>query len=250
MHLNLGTPAIDEHTTVYGVDVRPQLEVGSLDREHLHEFGRWAREEYANLYESQIIAPGVFRMQKKFVFAGKGDAEVPTFEATKRGPVFRFPRRIGAFQEDVEAGDPRATFLHCLDAFKKCFPTKKVVRVGVIQEMVLATGEDNAQMWLAERITSFNTDELDEVRLRLRYKRTGHNIVLELRPVVAQQTRVDPVTRQAVAERVGYGLACRLDINNAETTAELDDEGVRGVLDFAHEFFASEFFPLLTGGAH
>ncbi len=89
---------IDEHTIKVGADIRPVIEC-KLDRVKLFDVGQNLVDKYPHLFGSLVQSPTEFQIRKKFIFPGKGEADLPTLAITPRGVVFVFPQILSIFDE-------------------------------------------------------------------------------------------------------------------------------------------------------
>jgi len=236
---------IGQHIVQYGVDVRPALSLKS-DRQKLLDYCQWLTDEFPEVFETVLSGPNRLQIQKAFPASRNKRVELPTFVVTERGPVYTFPVRVLVEEiEDLDLPKKDDIFAKVLKEFRKRFPEKRVPRVGVVNDMVFDCGSVNATDILADALSKEAWKrELATVKIHLENPRDGNNVNLDVSPVVMQQVQPDVVgsTRQ----NVGFGINVRLDINNQDTTGDLNDTDVSGIIGFAKDYFSDELLKFLN----
>ncbi|MCK5269309.1 MAG: hypothetical protein KAJ46_00935 [Sedimentisphaerales bacterium] len=232
---------IDDHTEKVGIDIRPVIEY-KLDRHKLFEFGNRLVDKYPNLFESLVQYPSEFLIRKKFIFPGKGEIDLPTMAISQRGPVFIFPRKIVAFEEETDLGQLDVIVVDCLKIFKQTFPGKKVLRVGQVNEYIFNTSQLDSTKLISERFTRFNVPSNGEIRLRINCPSDDHNRVIELEAVRKIETIPEIPDR---SQTKGYGVKVTVDFNNREMSKDLDMDDIRTILHHANEYNQNNLYQFL-----
>jgi len=237
---------VDDHTQQFGTDIRPVLQVAD-EKDSLHRFFGWASDRYPSLFETAEMSRTQFSIKKLFIFPGKGQIELRTFTMTSRGPVFIFPHKVVAVQEELEWPNPPEIFQDCLDEFRKRFPVHMPVKVGVVHERVFNTGDVNSTDLLASCVPRFRHATLANLTLKLGFVREGKNVKVDMESVRAMELRPSGSNGVARPSPGDFGLRVRTDVNNAEF-CPLDGDAVAGIVRYAAKFDEGELLELLNGG--
>lgn len=234
---------IDDHVEKIGVDIRPAIEI-KLDRDKLYKFGLDLVEKYPNLFESLVQSPMEYRIMKKFIFPGKGEAEMATLSFTPRGLVFTFPRRLAPLDEEVDLQGLDDVAVDCLKKFRSYFPDRKIIRVGLVNEYVFFTGDLSSARLICERFTKLHPPASEEVSLRINLADDDYNKIIEIAAVrkVEQVAEVPDHTQSA-----GYGVRVMVDLNNRDTTQNLDNGRIMSVLHEGRAFNNKGLYAFLNG---
>jgi len=233
---------VDDHTVRVGVDVRPVIEP-KLDRVKLHEVGNKLVEEYPNLYESLVQSPTEFRITKKFLFPGKGEAELPTLVITQRGPVFVFPRKIAVLQDEVDLNNINDVVVNCLRIFREQFPERAFIRVGLINEYVYDTGPVDSVRLISERFTRIVVPDNGEIRLRINKPTDDYNRIVELQ-ALRKLERVPEISDRFQTQ--GFGVSVHVDFNNRDTSSPVTDDKILRVLYDGQQYNEKELYQFLN----
>jgi len=234
---------IDDHAEKVGVDIRPVIEF-KLDRDKLYKFGRELVDDHPNLFESLVQSPTDFRITKKFIFPGKGEAEISTLCFTQRGQVFTFPRRIAALGEELELGPIDDLITDCLKKFRGSFPEKKIIRVGLVNEYIFDTADLDSARILCERFTRLPVPVGGEIRLRINQRTDDFNRIIELE-AVKKLEQIPEIPGQIQA--AGHGVKVKVDFNNVDMSKNLDDGDILRVLHEGRRYNESGLFAFLNG---
>jgi len=234
---------IDDHAEKVGVDIRPVIEF-KLDREKLYKVGGELIDAHPNLFESLIQSPTDFRIAKKFIFPGKGEAELPTLSFTQRGPVFTFPRRIGPLEEELELGQIDDVVIDCLKRFRGVFPEKMFLRVGLVNEYIFDTADLDSAKIICKRFTKLPVPVGGEIRLRINRRNDDFNRIIEMQ-AMKKLEQVPEVPGQVQA--VGYAVKVKVDFNNADMSGNLDDGAILRILHEGRHYNESDLYAFLNG---
>lgn len=237
---------ISQHIVKYGVDVRPSVVV-KQENERLQGYCNWLVEEYPQAFETMLSGPNEIKVQKTFVTARDKHIEMPTFAMTKRGPCFIFPIRIMVEEtEDFDLPDRDKVFRKALKKFRQCLPGRKVMRVGVIHELIFDCGNINSIEVLASALsTDMWRDGIANISIHLENPKDNYNVNVDLSPSLAQRVIQSPQgTRH---ENVGYGISVKVDINNRDMISDLDDTAISGLLAYAEDYVPDELIRFLNG---
>ena len=236
---------IENHVEKIGIDVRPVIEL-KLEATHLDALYNKLVEKHPDVFERLVKGPNEFQIQKKFVFPGKGVADFTTLAITNRGTVFVIPRKMSIFEEETSLKSTEALAMSCLEIFRNCFPHKKIIRVGHINEYVFSLGTDQpGEQLIAERFTRISIPEGGEITLRVNRPDAEHNRVIQLKPVVKKHLS----SQAAIPDEVKmYGLHVYVDLNNLNMTNPVDDDEARSIIQSSIEFNKQPLYDFLNSG--
>lgn len=232
------TPArIDEHIVSVGVDVRPVIDVRA-ERQKLADFGRWLTDEWPSLYENVVQGPNAFFVTKKFVFPGKGEADLQTLVLTNRGPVFLFPYKVGILAgEDIELPERQDVVMKALEQLKQKWPQCKQVRLGVVRDFCYDCSPESPIDIVRGRFTRLNA-AFSTLTL-------GFNLPSDdFNRTVRVQTGQMPVLGESEARPV---IGVQVDFNNSQMDADLTKETKLRILHDADEFCEKDLISFLNG---
>jgi len=231
---------IDEHTEKVGVDIRPIIEC-QLDWDRLFNIGKQLVNKYPNLFESLVQSPTEFHIIKKFIFPGKGEADLRTLSITPRGVVFIFPRRLGVFDEEIQLDDIQNISLDGLKIFRGAFPGRIICRVGLVNEYIFNTGPEPGDNLICRRFTKFPNGE---IVLSINRPDDDYNRKIQLQPVM----KLEKVPEMPDREQIhSYGIKVVVDFNNRDMNHNLDDDKILGILHKARQYNEEELYEFLNG---
>jgi len=234
---------IVEHMEKVGVDIRPVVEP-KLDREKLYNVGSKLVGQHPDLFESLVQSPTEFRITKRFIFPGKGEAELNTLTITQRGPVVTFPRIVGAFEEEVSLNRVEDITVDCLNVFRDIFPEKKMIRVGLVNEYIFDTGLLESVRLISQRFTKLAVPTEGEIRLRINQPTDDYNRIIEMQAL----KKVEPVPEiPGRLQAQGYAVRVNVDFNNRETSKDLDNNRILGILHEGKRYNEKELYLFLNG---
>ena len=225
---------LDQHVATFGIDVFPAIEI-PVERTHLNMFYEEAHDKWPDLFEGLIASDFEFRISKVFrvqpdIRGGPG-FPVHTFELTQRGPLVRFPLML---PKPVGATKLEGTFLMRFAEIRKLFfkhlPGRALMRVGLVRNVIFATGEQRCEPLLAAN-SEFAGAKLQGGACRFDYRDDQCNVLVQLNPVQAMTVTQLPVGA-TVSQHGGFGLNVQLDVNNGEIRP-LSDDDINVVLDRA-----------------
>jgi len=234
---------IDDHVEKVGVDIRPAIEI-KLDREKLYQFGLELIDAYPQLFESLVQSPMDYRVTKKFIFPGKGEAEIPTLSFIPRGLVFTFPRRLAIFGEELELEDVDDVVVDCLKKFRRKFQDRRIFRVGLVNEYVFFTGALTGAKIICERFTRLAPPVSEEVLLRINLATDDFNRTVEIE-AVRKLERIAEIPGHT--QPTGYGVKVKVDVNNRDMGKDLDYNSVMGILQEARMYNKRDLYAFLNG---
>ncbi|MFQ6114640.1 MAG: hypothetical protein ACE5NG_11260 [bacterium] len=233
---------ITEHMEKVGVDIRPVIEP-KLDREKLYNVGSKLVEKYPNLFESLIQSPTEFRITKRFIFPGKGEAELNTLTITQRGPVLTFPRIVGAFEEEVSLNRVEDVTVDCLNIFRSIFPEKKMIRVGLVNHYIFDTGPVESVRLICQNFTKLSVSPEGEIRLRINQPTDDYNRIIEMQAL----KKVEPIPEiPGRLQTQGYAVRVNVDFNNRDTSIDLDNNRILGILHEGKRYNEKELYQFLN----
>ena len=235
---------ISQHIVRYGVDIRPPIQP-KQERGNLQDYCNWLIERFPQAFETLLSGPDKTAVQKSFFTSGNKRAELPTFAMTRRGPLYTFPVRLLVEKvEDFDIREKNKIFRSAIDKFKETFASK-IVRVGVVNEIIFDCGNINPVDIIANAISKEVWKEgLRNIRIHLENPGGGCNVNIDLAPAYAQQ--VIRSTTGAKRKSIGFGISVRLDINNQKMTEELDKDMVAAILAFAEDYVPDKLVKFLN----
>ena len=242
--LNLSLKDLAQHVVKFGIDIFPPVDIQN-ERTRLNLFYEEANARWGDEYEKLESSDTEFKISKTFHHephrkVGHG-IPVQTFVLTNRGPVFAFPivlpPPVGATKLTEKQCVDR--FREALELFRTAIPNQKIMRMGMVREVVFNTGSMHTHDFLASQ-KAFCGADLVGGNLLLQHRDKECNIRLQLQPVQARQA-TQLAMGQVVNEPGDYGLAVTLDVNNAEVRP-LDDVDITSILERADSLWPN---PLL-----
>lgn len=244
--LSLSEQDIVHHVVTFGIDVYPPVEVGT-ERTRLNMFYESARERWPHLYETLTVGDTEFRISRHF----RKDPQIvgpavlfDTFVLTKRGPVFVFPLTLPPPAGATTLEDRYVElFDEVREAFLSAVPGRSLLRVGLIRELVFATGEAPGTHLLTKQ-ESWAGGELYGGERSVRYRDQQCNIRLQLTPIEIRKSTQLPVGTK-VEQREGYGLRVQLDVNNVEIRP-LADADIKTIVDRALGLWPEHLLQYIT----
>ena len=239
---NFSRAKIDEHTEKVGTDIRPVIEC-KLDRVKLFDLGQKLVDKYPNLFESLVQSPTEFRIQKKFIFPGKGEAELITLAITPRGVCFVFPRRSSVFEEEILQNDIQDVSLDGLRIFRETFPGRIICRVGLVNEYIFDTGPVESMKLVCSRFTKVSIPSNGEIILNINLPDDDYNRKILLQPVQKLE-KVPEIPEKAQVQ--SYGVKVVVDFNNRDMSQDLDDTRILGILHKARRYNETELYNFLN----
>lgn len=238
---------ISQHIVKYGVDVRPSFAL-KQDKTKLQDYCNWLIEQFPQVFETLLASPKQLLVQKSFFLPNNKRAQMETFVLTSRGPVFAFPQRLYIDEpHDLNIPDKGRIFRKVLEELRGRFAEKKIPRVGVINEFVFDTGEiDSVEIIASNLKGDVWKERIKSLSMRLEIPEEGKNINLEIRP-----TYLKPIGRgrepiDAAAQKVGFGIIVKVDINNQQIKDDLTNSEVRDIVTFANDYIPEELIKFLN----
>lgn len=236
---------ISQHVVKFGVDIRPTI-VLKEDKTKLQEYCNWLIEQYPEAFETLLVGPKQLRVQKNFLLPNTKRVEMPTFVLTNRGPVFTFPERIYLDEvQNLDIAQKDKIFRKALDELRIKFVGRRIMRVGVVHELVFNTGEINSVEIIASNLKNdIWKERIRNLSIRLETPREGKNINLEIRPT--QLRRMGRGGGNAHAQNIGFGIIVNVDINNQQIKDDLTKAEVGDIVTFANDYVPEELINFLN----
>lgn len=230
---------VDDYIERVGADVQPPIEI-AMEGVRIQNYFKKLSADHPNLFESLVMSATEWRIVKKFDFPGKGTAQVPTFSLSPRGPVFMIPRRLSMIgvETDLPPFDDIAREL--LEQFCEFFPSRQLLRVGKVHQMVFDCGKTDSFEIVADRFTLLEHRPA-ELRIRFNYQNDEYNRIFEIEPA-RRETR----NQQGEVIDTGFAVKVSVDFNNCDMSKPLDTEDVREILADAQRFLDTEAFAILN----
>ena len=236
--LKLTPSDVDLHILHFGMDVFPPIEIRN-ERTRLNMFYEEVRSKWPDLFDRLETSDTLFNIWKE-VRSGHRDTDpahpIPTFSLTQRGPVIRFPLRLPdpVGQTSFDRESLPELFHSIRDVFFGKLPTLKILRTGVIRELVFQSGK-SPTLGMLGTDSSFGNAQLQGGVLRSEYRDSKCNILVTIQPVQAIRATALPIG-QVVHQPAGFGLGVQLDVNNAELKP-MEKPQIDEVIERANSFW-------------
>jgi hypothetical protein len=208
--------------------------------------GKNLTDKYPHLFESLVQSPTDFHIEKKFIFPGKGEANCSTLVIAQRGPVFIFPIRLSILGEetDLQSSDIQDVVIEGLNIFRKTFPTKHLLRVGLVNEYIFDTGMADSTKIVAGRFTKVPVPPNGEIMLRVNRPDDDFNRRIEIEAVKKVERMPEIPGQQNIKS---YGVKVIVDFNNRNMSQDLEKNVIRNILSEAERYNKEELFTFLNG---
>jgi hypothetical protein len=235
---------ISQHIVKYGAHVQPGVTLKD-DKTKLQDYCNWLIEQFPEAFETLLSGPAQLHVQKSFLLANNKRAELPTFILTGAGPVFTFPQRLFIDQpQDLDIPDRDKIFRKALDELRGKFPERKILRVGVVHELVFDTGTiDSVEIVASNLKNDVWREQVKNLRILLETPRQDKNINLEIKPTYLR--RSGPAA-DVPAGDMRFGIMVNVDINNRQIKDDLTKAQINDILAFANDYIADELIKLLN----
>ena len=231
--LGLTEGDIIHHVVKFGMDIYPTVEIPS-ERTRLNIFYEEARTRQPELCEQLVASDREFRISREFrppANVSGPTLRVDTFVLAPRGPVFVIPVRL------LDPIGPTGLEQRMFDGFKapkalffSVIAERKIMRIGMIRDLIFSTGQSPCQNVLSGR-KKFAGADLKGGRALLVYRDDLCNVRLQFEPAEVMKTTKLPIGAE-VAERQSFGLHVTLDVNNHEPKP-LEDADIEQVIERA-----------------
>jgi hypothetical protein len=235
---------ISQHVVKYGVDVRPSLV--AEDRQKLQEYCNYLIEKHPQAFETLLSGREKTLIQKVFFAGNNKRIELPTFSTTDRGFCYTFPVQLFIGNvEEFDIPDKVKIFRDALKQFRKNFAGRKIVRVGVVNEIIFDCGSMNSVEVIADVLSKdLWKERINNIAIHLENPTDEYNINVDLAPTYAQQVVQSPAGE--IKPPIGFGVSIKLDINNRDMTKDLEDEEIAAILTFSDDFVPEELLKFLN----
>ncbi|MCK4787476.1 MAG: hypothetical protein KAV87_27205, partial [Desulfobacteraceae bacterium] len=201
-------------------------------------------DKYPNLFESLVQSPTEFHIRKKFIFPGKGEADLLTLAITQRGVVFVFPRRSSVFEEEIFQNNMQDISLDGLRIFRETFPERIICRVGLVNEYIFNIGPIQSTELVCSRFMKISIPSNGEIILNINSPDNDHNRKIQLQPV----QKLEKVPEIPDKEQIqSYGVKVIVDFNNRDMSQNLDDAKILAILHEARKYNETKLYDFLNG---
>jgi len=235
---------ISQHIVKYGAHVQPAITLKD-DKTKLQDYCNWLIEQFPEAFETLLLGPSQLQVQKSFVLANNKRAELPTFILSGAGPVFTFPQRLFIDQpQDLDIPDKDKIFRKALDELHGKFPDQKILRVGVVHELVFDTAAiDSVEIIASSLKNDVWREQIKNLRILLEAPRQDKNINLEIKPTYLRRSGATP---QVPSEDMRFGIIVNVDINNRQIKDDLTKAQINDILAFANDYITDELIRFLN----
>lgn len=236
---------ISQHIVKYGAHVQPAITL-KYDKTKLQDYCNWLIEQFPGAFETLLLGPAQLQVQKSFALANNKRAELPTFILTGTGPVFTFPQRLFIDQaQELDIGEKDKIFRKALDELRGKFQDRKILRVGVVHELVFDTGTiDSVQIIASTLKNDVWREQIKNLRILLEAPRQDKNVNLEIKPTFLRRSGPTP---DVPTEDMRFGIIVNVDINNRQIKDDLTKAEINDILAFANDYVADELIRFLNG---
>lgn len=224
-----------------GADIRPPIEI-QLEQQHLHDFSSWARRELPQIFDRMVLGDQRFEMLKTLEYPGKPPVDIATFAMTPRGPVFVIPRRVSEVDLEPDLPKMNDVFTKCMNQFLKLFPTRRVIRVGKINEYIFDCERLSSIRLVAQRFSRLSIPEDGEVFIRFNMPDASCNRIFAIEPQVGKRQ----VRPGGPLETTGFGVKVTVDVNNRSLDSELGESDWMAVLNQADIYNREGIYTVLN----
>ena len=245
MNYQFETGHISQHIVKFGVHVQPVISPKD-DKTKLQDYCNWLIEQFPQVFETLLAGPNLMQVQKVFTLAGAKRLELPTFVLTTRGPAYTVPQRVFIDQaHEIDIAEKDKIFRRALDELRSRFADRKVLRVGVVNELVFDTEQLNSLEIIASNFKSDTWREsAKNIRILLEMPREGKNVNIEIRPTYV--TRAATVGVNLPAAETRFGIVVNVDINNQQIKPDLSKAEINDILTFAADYVPEELVKFLN----
>jgi hypothetical protein len=245
MNYQFAKENITQHIIKYGVHVQPGLSPRQ-DKAKLQDYCNWLIEGFPLVFETLLVGPNQLRVQKSFLLANNKRAELPTFMLTARGPVFTMPQRLFIDEpQDLHIPERDKIFRKALDELKSRFVEQRVMRVGVVHEIVFDTGTvDSVEIVSSSFKNDVWRERAKNLRILLETPQEDKNVNLEIKPTYLK--RAARGGAEVVTENKRFGIIVNVDINNRQVRDDLSRADISDVLAFANDYVPEELIRFLN----
>jgi hypothetical protein len=243
---NFSVEDVLEHIETYGVDLFPPIDLSMETVRAQALFGE-LRDRWPHLYESMTLGTGEFVITAPFRFSGGREVRFPTFSINARGPVFTFPRRLSVVREDVNLHgvEPADVFGEAFGLFLRTFAPRQALKLGLIRQLLLGTGQTDCTPWLGSRVLQFDSGRLAGAQCILVYHDEVYNYRIQMEAARLMAATPVPATGQVVSEPDQFALSVSLDVNN-RNAHPLTPEDRQGVIARASELWPNGLLEFLN----
>lgn len=215
---------LEQHIVKYGMDVFPPFDFRT-ETTRAHELFRELQTNWPEFFQELSFRPesNQFQIVAAYGFP-QGTAKLAALTFMPRGPVFAFPFKFGPFGECEHKNDPEEVFLKALAVIKRTVPGLQVLRLGLIRELVFATGGTPSAPYVTSRYGTFPGAEAKGGETVVSFRDDFCNIRVKIGTIEIRQEARHPTTKQVMAKDVRHGLAVNFDVSNVEMRPQADTE--------------------------
>ena len=243
MLLELSQSDLMQHTVIFGIDVYPPIMVKS-DRTHLNMFYEDACREWPKLFDAVEASGTEFKISGTFKNDAGAASKVLTFELDPaRGPRFRFPLLLPAVGDTDLSGSFENLFQRVQTRFFSHLSNRQRLRVGIVRELVLATGDSSCSPLLGAA-NAFSGADLQGGKILFVYGDAKFNHRITIEPGTFTKTVHLPAGTHVTHKTVN-ALVASLDVITAETRAQTDAD-IEELIERASSLWPDELMGYLN----
>jgi hypothetical protein len=244
--LSLTLDDLQHHVVKYGLDVFPPLDVRT-ETTRPPDLFRSLHERWPGFYEELSFRPesNDFRILRSYQ-SQTATANVATFTLTQRGPVFTFPLcldPLGEFNRDANLDE---VFAGSLAETRRHFPGMQILRVGLVRELVFATGQASSIPYLSARFGGFPGAAPAGGNALLLFRDERCNIRVAIETIRIHRQARTP-TNQVLEDSSEYGLKVEFDVNNIDMRPQPESD-IAVTLERAHSLWPRQLLEFLNSG--
>lgn len=243
-NLTVSTEDLIHHVLKFGVDCFPPIDVRA-EITHAHDFFERLQSRWPDVYQEIVYRPqsGEFQIIATYK-SSKGDVKVPALVLSQRGPVFILPKKIQPLGDVNQSLEPDVVFMQSLTIARSVFPGRKVLRVGLIRELVFGTGKSTSVPYLAERFGGFPGASARGGNALLAFRDERCNIHVNVSTTEIHRQATTP-TKQVISDETTYGLKVEFDVNNIEMKPQ-EDADILMTLERANSLWPQELLQFIN----
>ena len=232
-----------QHVVKFGIDVFPAIELPN-ERTRLNMFYEDAAAAYPKIFDKLTCGTGEFSVS----MSGKGEGSSgPVFALTPRGPVFMFPLFAPQIGEVTLTADFVGLFNDLRQRFFSFVPGRKILRVGMVRELLFGLSPDADLAHLLPKTEDFASAHFVGGQYLAQYRDDLYNIRVtgksgELE--VQQRAPLGPV----MASRHQRVFIVAVDVNNHEIRP-LDNADITNTIEKACSLWPEQLLSSLNRGS-
>ncbi len=124
------------------------------------------------------------------------------------------------------------------------FPDKKIYRVGLVNEYIFNTGQEESIGLICSRFTKIDVPSNGEITLSINCPDDDYNKKITLKAVKKIEKNQD---MPGAGQIESYGVQVIVDFNNRDMSIDLDKDRILAILHYARQYNEKELYNFLNG---